>query len=146
MFRGTSYHKLDPKGRFVVPSRFRDGIGADGAAMITFFEGGLYAYNLKEWADIETRLQMLEKKSTQMRRFRRFFIGRAVECRPDKQWRVLIPPELREDAGLEDEVVFIGISDHFEIWSREKWEEQKSLHEADMDDEDFQYEIEKLGL
>lgn len=146
MFRGTSYHKLDPKGRFVVPSRFRDVIGADGAAMITFFEGGLYAYNLEEWAKVEARLQRLENKSRQMRRFRRFFIGRAAECRPDKQWRILIPPELRADAELEEEVVFVGISDHFEIWSRAKWEDQKTLHEADMDDEDFQNEIEKLGL
>ncbi|ABW68599.1 division/cell wall cluster transcriptional repressor MraZ [Desulfosudis oleivorans] len=146
MFRGTSYHRIDPKGRIVIPSRFRDLIGADGTAMITFFEGGLYAYTLEEWSKIEAKMVMLEKKGNQMRRFRRFFIGRASECQPDKQWRLLIPPELRQDAGLEEEIVLIGISDHFEIWSRAKWEEQKNLHEDDMNDEDFQNEIEKLGL
>lgn len=146
MFRGTSYHKIDPKGRIVIPSRFRDVVGADGTIMITFFDGGLYAYTLDEWSTIEAKLLMLEKKGNRMRRFRRFFIGRASQCQPDRQWRILIPPELREDASLDEELVLIGISDHFEIWSRERWEEQKQLHEDDMADEDFQYEIEKLGL
>ena len=146
MFRGTSYHKLDPKGRLVVPSRFREVIGPDGTVMVTFFEGGLYAYTIDEWSRIEARLQSLENKSQRMRRFRRFFIGRATACQPDKQWRILLQPGLRKDSEIDEEIVLIGISDHFEIWSRTKWDQQKELHEEDLEDEAFQYEVEKLGL
>ena len=40
----------------------------------------------------------------------------------DKQGRILIPPQLREHAGIERDVVIIGVSNRVEIWSQEQWE------------------------
>jgi MraZ protein len=88
----------------------------------------------------------LAEKSNNMRRFRRVFIGGAFECTCDKQDRILIPPTLRQYAELDREIVLVGVLDHFEIWSRENWEDENLNMEIDMKAEEVRNEIAKLGL
>ncbi len=148
MFRGSSLHTIDAKGRLIIPSRFRDVIRANGGerVMISQMDGCLVVYPFEEWRRIETRILQLAQKSKQMRRFRRVFIGGAFECACDKQERILIPPLLRESAGLEKDVALVGVLDHFEIWSREAWEEEKLNLEKDLKLEEVRNEIASLGL
>lgn len=148
MFRGSSLHTIDSKGRIIVPARFREIIKADGAngIMISRMDSGLVAYTLTEWRKIETRIMSLAEKSDSMRRFRRVFIGGAFECLCDKQDRILVPPTLRQYAELDREIVLVGVLDHFEIWSREKWERENMHMEEGMQKEDVRNEIAKLGL
>lgn len=148
MFRGSSTHSLDAKGRIVIPSRFRDVIRAGGgdAVMITRMDKSLFAYALDEWGKIENRILSLAEKSDAMRRFRRVFVGGAFECACDKQNRVLIPPSLRSYAQLEKEIVLVGVLDHFEIWSRDNWEQENEAMESDMLKEEVRNEISRLGL
>lgn len=148
MFRGSSLHTIDLKGRIIVPARFREIIQADdnNGIMISRMDSGLVAYTLTEWRKIETRILSLAEKSDNMRRFRRVFIGGAFECPCDKQGRVLIPPMLRQYAELSREIVLVGVLDHFEIWSREKWEKENLHMEKDMKKEEVRNEIAKLGL
>jgi MraZ protein len=148
MFRGSSLHSLDPKGRIIIPSRFRDVIRAGGgdAVMITRMDGGLFAYALDEWGRIEKKILDLAEKSDAMRRFRRVFVGGAFECGCDKQGRVLIPPTLRDYANLEKEIIIVGALDHFEIWSKDNWEKENQLMESDMQKEEVRNEISRLGL
>ncbi|MBC8431178.1 MAG: division/cell wall cluster transcriptional repressor MraZ [Desulfobacterales bacterium] len=148
MFRGSSLHTIDLKGRIIVPARFREIIKADdnNGIMISRMDSGLVAYTLTEWRKIETRILSLAEKSDNMRRFRRVFIGGAFECPCDKQGRILIPPMLRQYAELSREIVLVGVLDHFEIWSREKWEKENLHMEKDMKKEEVRNEIAKLGL
>ena len=148
MFRGTSLHSLDPKGRLIVPSRFRDIIRAGGgeAMMITRMDKGLFVYTLDGWAKFEQRILDNADKGGHMRRIRRYLVGGAFECSCDKQGRVLIPQTLREYAGLEKEIVLVGLLDHFEIWSRENWEKQNEQMEVDLQKGVVHEEIAKLGL
>ena len=148
MYRGSSYHTIDPKGRFIIPARFRDVIRASSAdrIMLSRMDGGLVAYSLEEWSKIENRILSLAQKSESMRRFRRVFIGGAFECAIDKQDRVLIPPTLRQYAQCDRDVVLVGVLDHFEIWSRTKWEQENEDLEQDMQKEDVRNEIAGLGL
>ena len=148
MFRGSSFHKIDTKGRVIIPSRFRDVINAgDGdGIMISRMDGGLLAYTLEEWRKIEARILSLAEKSDHMRRFRRVFVGGAFECSSDKQDRILIPPTLRKYADLDREIVLVGVLDHFEIWSRDNWEGENLHMEDDMKKEEVRNEIAKLGL
>ena len=53
----------------------------------------------------------------------RYFISGAQEC-VIKQGRITIPPDLREISGLKKEVVLVGGLKLFEIWDRERWEEE----------------------
>jgi len=148
MFRGSSFHTIDEKGRIIIPARFRDVIKLGGAkaVMVTRMDGGLYGYTFDEWGKIEERILATAEKSDYMRRFRRVFIGGAFECSCDRQGRVLIPPSLRQYAGLEKEIVLVGVLDHFEIWSRESWEAENLALEEDMKKEEVRNEISKLGL
>jgi MraZ protein len=148
MFRGSSFHTIDAKGRIIVPARFREIIKADdnNGVMISRMDSGLVAYTHTEWRKIETRILSLAEKSDNMRRFRRVFIGGAFECPCDKQGRILIPPMLRQYAEVSREIVLVGVLDHFEIWSREKWEKENLHMEKDMKKEEVRNEIAKLGL
>ena len=149
MFRGSSYHTIDGKGRVIIPARFRDDIKngeTDVAIMISRMDDCLVAYTINEWQKIETRVLSLAEKSEAMRRFRRVFIGGAFECPLDKQDRILVPPVHREYAGLEKEIVLVGVLDHFEIWSRDRWDLENEKMEADMTEEDVRNQIAKLGL
>ncbi|MGD9366300.1 MAG: division/cell wall cluster transcriptional repressor MraZ [Desulfobacteraceae bacterium] len=148
MFRGSSAHNLDAKGRIIIPSRFRDVIRTNGGdvLMITRMDGSLFAYALNEWSKIEERILALAEKSDHMRRFRRVFVGGAFECNCDKQSRVLIPPTLRGYANLKKEIVLVGVLDHFEIWSKENWEKENEAMELDMSKEEVRNEISRLGL
>lgn len=148
MLRGSSFHNLDAKGRVVIPSRFRDIIksgGGDGV-MLTRMDSSLFAYTFEEWQLIEAKVLSIAKKSENMRRFRRIFIGGASECMCDKQGRILIPPALRQYAGLEKEIVLVGVLDHFEIWSRENWDKENMQLEEDLLKEEVRDEIAQLGL
>jgi MraZ protein len=148
MFRGSSFHTIDVKGRLIIPARFRDVIRADGGerVMLSRMDGCLVAYPLDEWRRIESRILQLAQKNDSMRRFRRVFIGGAFDCACDKQERILIPPLLRDYAGLQKDVVLVGVLDHFEIWSREKWEQENLNLEEDLQQEEVRKDIASLGL
>jgi MraZ protein len=148
MFRGSSFHTIDDKGRIIIPSRFRDQIKNNGhnGVMLSRMDNCLVGYTFDEWNKIEKRILSLAEKSQSMRRFRRVFVGGAHECTGDKQDRILIPPALRQYAHLEKELVIVGVLDHFEIWSRENWEQENLDLEKDMQEEDVRNEIAKLGL
>jgi MraZ protein len=148
MFRGNSFHTLDEKGRLIVPARFRNVLGqsnVDGV-MASKMDGAIFCYTFEQWQEIEQRILNLATKSEHMRRFRRIFIGGAFECLLDKQARILIPPALREDAGLNKEIVLVGVLDHFEIWSRENWAQEGAKLDKDLKDEAMRNEIAALGL
>ena len=148
MFRGSSFHTIDSKGRVIVPARFRDVIKAGGSdrIMISRMDRCLVAYTLGEWSKIEARILSMAEKNGSMRRFRRVFIGGAFECNCDKQERILVPASLRQYAEFEKEIVLVGVLDHFEIWSRKNWEAENLDMEEDMKKEDVRTEIAKLGL
>ena len=62
----------------------------------------------------------------------------------DKQGRVLISSALRTFAGLEKEVVLVGVLDRVEIWDKAKWDENNAVVEEDMDE--IASQMEELGL
>lgn len=148
MFRGSSFHTIDAKGRLIIPARFRDVIRAGGESrlMLSRMDGCLVGYAFAEWHKIESRILSMAQKSDSMRRFRRVFIGGAFECACDKQERILIPPLLREYADLQKDVVLVGVLDHFEVWSRDKWEQENQNLAADLKQEEVRNEIASLGL
>lgn len=122
MFMGEYNHSIDAKGRMIVPSKFREQL--DNEFVITKgFDGCLYGYTMEEWANIEEKFKTIPLTSKDARKFLRFFFSGAATCEVDKQGRILIPPTLREYAGLDKEVVTAGVFSRIEIWSKERWQE-----------------------
>jgi len=114
--------------------------------MISKMDGALFCYSFEQWHKIEERILNLAVKSENMRRFRRIFIGGAFDCPIDRQGRILIPPTLRQYAGLNKEIVLVGVMDHFEIWSQSNWVAEGDRFENDLKNEDVRNEIAALGL
>ncbi len=126
MFIGKHKVKLDPKGRLSVPSKFRDGLTSRGTnqIVITLFGRCLVAYPMDEWQEVERKARELDTSREDVRNFLRMFYANAADCQVDGQGRVLIPEHLRTGAGLEKEVYMSGIGPKFEIWSRERWDQE----------------------
>ena len=129
MFRGRYEHTVTNTGRVSIPSRFRevcrDKYGEE-IFIITNFDKCLVAYPLKEWNEIEQKISNLPQFRQDVMAFMRYLMGGAVDCPIDAQGRVLIPQSLRSHAGINKEVVLIGMLKKIEIWSKETWDEQES--------------------
>lgn len=121
LFLGEYQHSLDSKGRLIVPARFREGLG-ETFIVTRGLDRCLFAYPMAEWKLIEEKLRSLPLTQSDARAFVRFFFSGATECEMDKQGRITLPPNLREYAQLEKDVVSVGVSTRVEFWSRERWE------------------------
>ncbi|OEU52733.1 MAG: division/cell wall cluster transcriptional repressor MraZ [Desulfobacterales bacterium C00003060] len=148
MFRGSSDHNMDSKGRLIIPARFRHVLKRSNVngLIISKWDGALFCYAFEEWGHLEERIRNLARRSENIRRFRRIFIGGAHECMLDKQARILIPPSLRHYAGLNKEVVLVGVLDYFEIWAKENLAKEDEYLQNDMKGEELRNEIAELGL
>ncbi len=119
---GQYSHTLDVKGRVIMPAKFRDRLG-DKIWITVGLDGCLFVYPNDEWENIENRFREIPTMTKDARKFERTFFGSARDCDIDKQGRVLIPPTLREYAGLEKEVMLVGVLNRIEIWSEGQWQE-----------------------
>lgn len=125
MFYGEYQHTIDPKGRAIVPSKFREGLG-EKFILTKGLDGCLFAYSSEEWTSLENKLKSLPFTDKDVRAFIRFFFSGATECEVDKQGRILIPQNLREYAALEKDTYIIGVSSRVEIWEKTAWEAYNS--------------------
>jgi len=139
VFTGEFHHALDGKGRVIVPSRLREGLG-DSFVITRGLDHCLFAYPNSEWVRLEQKMKQLPITRKDSRAFMRLFFSGAIEVEADKQGRVLIPQNLREYAGIDKDIIFIGVSSRVEIWSKLAWKEY--FGEADSNYEEL---AEKLG-
>ena len=147
MFRGSSPHTCDPKGRLIIPSRFRDVIrtsGTDDLIITTGAKHSLYAYTLDSWKIMEERI--LASRSSNNSAIKRFFLGNAQACTCDKQGRILIPKTLRDYAEIDKDIILVGLVDYFEIWSQDRWNAENEQTIEALNSGEFNNELADLGL
>jgi len=125
LFYGEYQHTVDPKGRVIIPSKFREGLG-DKFIITKGLDSCLFVYSCTEWINLENKLKSLPFTDKDVRAFVRFFFAGANECEVDKQGRILIPQNLREYAGLNKDIYVIGVSTRVEIWDKQRYEEYNS--------------------
>lgn len=141
MFMGEYNHTVDAKGRLIIPSKFRENLG-DEFVVTKGLDGCLFVYDNNEWQAFEEKLKALPISNKEARKFVRFFLAGAASVEVDKQGRILLPGNLREFAGMDKEVVLIGVASRIEIWSKERYEECSS----DEDMEQIAEHMADLGL
>lgn len=125
LFEGRSRHTLDEKGRLAIPARFREILKkrGDSSLVVTNLSNCLVAFARDDWKKIKDKAVNLPFFDSAANIYIRYFISGAIEC-PLKQGRILVPPDLRELAGLKREVVLVGYLTRFEIWDKAYWEEE----------------------
>ena len=133
MLQGEYHHNIDEKGRLIVPAKLRNELG-DSYVICKGMDGNLFMYSLIEWDKFVSKLEQLPRMKKEARQFVRHFLGSAQEGTFDRQGRVLVAPSLRGYAGLDKEIVLLGMGDKVEIWD-------KSLREQDEIGKDDLYDI-----
>ena len=133
-FTGVYQHQIDAKGRTSLPSRFREVLAAQGADKLfvttDLFDPCLQAYAPAQWTAFTQKVAALSQFEPSVRLLVRSFVAPAQECPVDKVGRILIPPPLREHAGLLDEVTWAGTVERIEIWSPARWLETQKAARA----------------
>src|SRR6476469_2613474 len=128
MFRGAAKVTLDDKGRMVLPTRYRAHAleRSQGKLVVTVDRDQcLLLYPLPDWEQIERKLMALPSLHAQARRLQRLMVGHATDLALDGHGRVLLPPKLREFAGLARQAVLIGQGNRFELWDETRWNERR---------------------
>lgn len=118
MLMGEHHCAMDEKGRLSFPSRLRDEMG-DSFIIAKWLDNCIGAFSREEWDRVAA--QLLDKSESKTKLIKRYLYASACEVKPDKQGRILMPASLREYAGLDKDVVVIGVGSRAEIWEAEAW-------------------------
>jgi MraZ protein len=137
VFKGTYEHRIDAKGRLPVPAVFRRALGDRTSVVVTPLDQCLAAYPPTEWEKLEAQLAALPAFSKPVKALARALASRAADCALDVQGRILVPGPLRAAAGLQGNVVIIGVLNRFEIWAPETWKSFLSESERLLEDVSF---------
>ena len=130
MFLSTYTPKLDEKGRFFLPPKYRPQL-AEGLVITCSFDDCLAIYPMAAFQQLSDRI--LDKDATleEVRDFQRIFGSGANDAKPDKQGRITLPAELRSYAHLDKDIVVTGALDHVEIWNPDAWAAYKRAKEPE---------------
>ncbi len=120
MFIGEYKHNLDSKGRIIIPAKFREELG-DLIVVTRGLDGCLSLYTQDQWKRLYATLRKLPPTKKESRMYIHMITVKACECELDTQGRILIPSTLVKEAALEKACVIVGVGDHAEIWSDERW-------------------------
>ena len=122
--------------------------GAQGRLVITVDRDQcLLIYPLPEWEQVERKLMSLPSLHAQARRLQRLMVGHATDLELDGHGRMLVPPELREFAGLGRYAMLIGQGNRFELWDEARWNERRDQWlRSEATAVDLPSELESLSL
>ena len=129
MFIGNAIVNLDEKGRFAIPTRYREGIqeACDCKLVATVavnekgsgIEGCLWIYPVPAWEELKEKVKKFSDLNKTGAQLKRFLIGFANECEMDAQGRVVLPELLRKFANLDKKMILVGQLNRFELWNED---------------------------
>jgi MraZ protein len=137
MFFGPSRHNLDDKGRINFPARFRDVLQKryDERLIVTLSARGMadlldrcvHIYPHLEFEKLMERIGAAPASDPAVIAYKLRVVSNAEECRLDKQGRVLIPPRLRDAAGVDKEAMLVGDNNLIQMWSLPEWDKAQDI-------------------
>jgi MraZ protein len=124
MFRGRFDHTIDTKGRISIPSGFRMILErrSERPPILTNAFSCLHLYPYEDWCEVERKIVENATENMDSQAYQRMMISGAAECPIDKQGRMLVPPYLRNHAGLERDVTIAGVGPRIEIWDKARFD------------------------
>lgn len=124
MLRGSYSAKIDDKGRLKIPNAFRalvDDQHGTGLYVTSVTGDSVRVYPMPIWLGVEQRLARMPSTHPARIKFldRVNYFGQTAEF--DAQGRVMVPPRLRDAAGMAGEVDVLGQVDYLEVWNHERF-------------------------
>ncbi|HKK49538.1 MAG TPA: division/cell wall cluster transcriptional repressor MraZ [Alkalispirochaeta sp.] len=141
MITGQYRNALDDKGRIMIPSKLRSEVPGNTLVITSGIDHCLWLFPPQEWKQLSDKLmEAASPFSRRARLLQRRIIAPAQEVELDKTGRILIPPFLKETAGLKKECVMHGIKKYIEIWDVDEYSTY-----LDESEDEFQEAAEELG-
>jgi MraZ protein len=130
MFLGEYQHTLDPKGRVILPSAFREEL-EEGLVMTVGLDHCVTVHPVADWQRVIEGLRNLRTTDRRERMFARMVTASAQAEELDRQGRITVPARLREYADLRSHVAVVGADSRVELWDAAAWETYRAEAMAD---------------
>ncbi|MGH9303840.1 MAG: division/cell wall cluster transcriptional repressor MraZ [Acidimicrobiales bacterium] len=130
LFVGRFDRSVDGKGRVILPSRLRpyfDSTASTGGFLAPHEDGCIALWANEEFTKESNRQHLREEDGVAARHEVREWFSKVSEIKLDIQGRMAVPGDLKSYAGLDTEVLFVGVHDRVELWSRERWDHRFEL-------------------
>ena len=118
-FSGERYHQLDAKNRIRIPAKFK----GDITEKLVFSKGVtpcIYVLPYSEYAEMVEKFNSLPQFDVQIQMALSVYMASFEVLEEDNQGRILLPNSLLDYAGIEKNVVTVGVKNRLEIWSEER--------------------------
>ena len=132
MFIGNYNYNLDDKGRISIPKAYKASFG-EKLVCVQGFEECIYLFSVNDWNALAEKIGNLSITKSANRKFARLFMSNAFEATIDSKGRINLESVLIKNANLTKECVFLGASNHVEIWDKDTWEKYKDDSVEDYD-------------
>ena len=146
MFQGSHSITMDSKGRIAIPAKQRECFVSlsEGRIVMTAHtqDRCVLVYPETEWEVIRPQIEALPTFNKQALRAQRLLLGYATALELDANGRVLVPPTLRDYAGLDKSLMLVGLGNKFELWNEAMWLQSV----AEIDDEPLPPEMLSLSI
>ena len=152
MLLGANALNLDPKGRMVIPTKYREALASEGQARLVLTinprDACLWLYPEAEWTPIAQQVAALPPLKPENRALQRLLLGSACALDMDAQGRVAVSSDLRTHAGITKKMMLVGLGRKFELWDAQTWTEvnAQSLAAAQQIDSEISAELSELQL
>ncbi len=131
MFLGEYTHTLDEKGRLTLPARWREELGEE-VVITRGLDPCLFIFPKSRFEIIAREYEALGLGKSDVRALSRFLFAKAIDDAPDRQGRIIIPPSLREFAGINGEAVIVGANNRIEVWNAPRYQELNAQLESNI--------------
>jgi len=121
VFLGSYEHTVDSKNRLRLPKKFkRDFLGE--VVLTKGNDACLFVLPKENFDDVFKKAENMPLFDSKAQKPLRLLFSSASVLEEDNQGRFLLPQSLKVYAGIEKEVVFVGVGSRIELWSKESWE------------------------
>lgn len=123
LLTGTYERAIDDKQRLALPKRLRDLLAGQSQLVLTpGTDGSLALFPSAAFAALAEKLAARSPTGQDVRAFSRLLYAQSHSVDVDSQGRIRLPAELARLAGLEGDVVLLGVGDRIELWNKSRWE------------------------
>lgn len=132
-FLGEYPRQLDERGRFILPAKIREKLSSTVYIAPSPIDECLNLYPEDEWQTIAAKVSALPTVTNRSAAaLQRRLFGKAMSCEIDKQGRIPLTEDLLNHAGMQKDIVLVGVNSKFEIWDSEKWKKVSEAFDSEM--------------
>ena len=133
-FSGNYTHNIDPKGRVTIPAAHREALGDGFTIGLNNEFNAIALYPVEKWQDIGARLDRIPDSDVRGMAYVRLIKAFSfTDQKLDGQGRVLLPVALRQKAGMDKAIRFVGVGRYLEIWDEDRFAATCAQSEMDID-------------